>query len=539
MAFLGRSKTRDENSKPAKIKAAKTVSGARYVLFVGDEGTILIYIRGNQVQSRQYVPDASDQNLKDIRASLDNDPKAPLLMIIDSMDQSYVQQSLPPVSALSVNKLIKRRLDRDFGANDIKGAVLLGREQSGRKDWNFLMVSLERSRQLSMWLDFIYTLPNRFQGIYLLSVETETIVKNLERAMGVPKIGTGAKWKFFVSHNKVGGFRQVILHNGRIIFTRLAQPLGDSSPEVIAGNMEQEMQSTIEYMKRLAFDGSEELDIYIVASSAIKAAFDKNKFKANVFEILTPFELAQYLGIQGAAQPTDQFGDVILAAGISASPKHILTLTTPESKRYDQLYQLFRLQRAGAALIATGMVLYAFSLCYDIYSGYETSGDLDQKRTQHQAALNNLRDEIKRTNFDVDKMGDIIDLYQFLQKQRVDPLAFINKVQAVIKSPIVVKAVDWAVEDRVGAGNKPGLAPKTVVIMTLSFPGVTDVATFRVVSKKVIEDLKAIFKDYDIAFTKLPSQFSETEKLDITFGDAVKPTATGEAQDVQLTIREL
>ena len=134
----------------------------------------------------------------------------------------------------------------------------------------------------------MFDLPNRFQGIYLVSVETETIIKDLERAMGVAKTGTGSEWKFFVSHNKVGGFRQVIMRNGRLIFTRMAQPIGESTPEVIAGNIEQEMLSTIEYMKRIGYDAAAGLDIYIVASDNVRAILDKSKFKANLFEIMTP-----------------------------------------------------------------------------------------------------------------------------------------------------------------------------------------------------------------------------------------------------------
>src|SRR5690606_17941331 len=115
------------------------------------------------------------------------------------------------------------------------------------------------------------------------------------------------------------------LRGGRIIFTRLAQPVGESSAEVIAGSIEQEMLSTIEYMKRLSFSPQTgKLDIYIVASSNIKAAIDAKRFNATTFQILTPFEVAQHLKIEGAAQPTDQFGDVIMAALIGASKKHVL-----------------------------------------------------------------------------------------------------------------------------------------------------------------------------------------------------------------------
>ena len=77
---------------------------------------------------------------------LTNAPPKPLFEI-DSIDQVFVQQTLPPVSSMSVQKLINRRLEREFKPEDIKGALVLGKEKTGRKDWNFLMVSVEKSHR--------------------------------------------------------------------------------------------------------------------------------------------------------------------------------------------------------------------------------------------------------------------------------------------------------------------------------------------------------------------------------------------------------
>ncbi len=524
-----------------KIKAQKFLPGSRFVLFVGDEGTILLYMRENVVVSRQFVPDASEQNLAELRVSLDKDPKAPFSMAIDSLDQSYVQQSLPPVSPMSVKKLINRRLERDFGPEDIKGAVLLGRDEGGRKDWNFLMVSVERSRQISMWLDFVFSLPNRFTGIYLVSVETEIILRNIERAKGIGKAGTGSKWKFFISHNKVGGFRQVILHKGRIIFTRMAQPIGEATPEVLAGNIEQEMQSTMEYMKRLSYDPADGLDITIIAANALKPVIDKNKFKSNSFNIMTPYEVAQLLGIEGATQPTDQFGDVILAASIASSPQHVLTLSTPESRRFDRLYTIFKTQRLLGALAIIGVIGYAGGVASDIYLRFLEADDMISAKHQHQNNLDNLKDEINKSNLDVDKTGDIIELYQLLLKQQVSPLAFIARLETVIKPPIIVKNIEWTIEEK-GPTGAAYPKPKSLATLSLQFPAVRDLDDWRNVSKQVIADLKVVFKDFDITFSKLPPRFSEGDKLDINFDSsapAPKPVPGKDSSDVMLTLKEL
>jgi len=541
----GEKKSKTGKAGSVKPPKNKFLKGPRFVLFVGDEGTILLYLKGNVVLSRQFVPDASEQNLEELKTSLDKDTKAPLSIVIDSLDQTYVQQTLPPVSSMSVKKLMKRRLERDFGANDIKGSILLGRETTGRKDWNFLMVSIEKSRQMTLWLEFVYTLPNRFIGIYLVSVESEIILKNLDRAMGVPKGGTGSKWKFFVSHNKVGGFRQVILRDDRIIFTRMAQPIGESTPEVIAGNIEQEMQSTIEYMKRLSFDPGSGLDIYIIAGSAVKPVIDKSKFPGTNFTIMTPFEAAGYLGIEGATQPTDQFGDVILAATISASPKHILMLSTPESKKTDNLFMILKGQRIAAVLAMLGILGFAGSIVDDIYTLYEASSDLEDTERQHQQKLDSLRAEIKRSDLDVDKTGDIIELYQLLDQEKVSPLDFIAKAESVIALPVKVKAMEWNVDEKgfmtspPAPAGAPPVKPKLQVVFTLEFPQVTTLEVWRVVSRKFLADMKAVFKGYDISFTRVPSQFTETEKMDLSFDAPAKAPVANDNNEVQLVMKEL
>ncbi len=144
------SEAEGEAPKLGKRKPFKATSGTKFVLFhYGDEGAILIYNQGKTVQSRQFGPDASQQGLNELSQSLAKDPRAPMMIVIDTMDQSYVQQTLPPVSSLSVNKLIKHRLARDFGANDIKGAILLGREKTGRKTGIFSWCRWRKAR--SSW----------------------------------------------------------------------------------------------------------------------------------------------------------------------------------------------------------------------------------------------------------------------------------------------------------------------------------------------------------------------------------------------------
>ncbi|MDX2112871.1 MAG: hypothetical protein SFW63_03965 [Alphaproteobacteria bacterium] len=510
-------------------KLYKAKKNSRFVLFIGDEGAILVYLKGRTVISRQFVPDASQQNLSELRQTLDKDINAPLLMLIDSMDQSYVQQSLPPVSRLSVGKLIKRRLDRDFAANDIKGALILGRDNSARKDWNFMMIAQERSPQLDIWLDYVRELPHRFEGIRLVSVEVEEILKIIDRAQQSPD-KSAVEWKFLVSHHKVAGFRQVILRHGRIVFTRLAQPLADSNPEVIAGSIEQEMLSTIEYMKRLSFSPQAGLEIITVTSQPIRDVIDFKKFGATQVHSFTPFELAQLFGIEGATQPTDQFGDVVIAALVGASARHVLPLAVPQFRKIDQCYQIIAIQRVLAVVILLGAVAFSAHAAYEIYTTNSAIDVLNRDKESNQRTLDALREEIKRTNLDVERSTDLIDLHAQLKKERTDPYVFIERFRSLVAPPITLKSIEWEVSDTkpaspvVDAAAPPAPPPASPdntkkqrwikVNLVVELPGIASDTRKRIaIINKVVKDFSDRLPGYEvIADRTLIDQARESEQ---------------------------
>ncbi len=518
----------------------KPSAGNKYVLLIGDEGAILLYIKGNAVQSRQFVPDASLQSIGEFRQTLAKDTDAPIFMVLDNMDQTYLQQTLPPVSSLSVNKLVKRRLDREFGAMEIKGAITLGRETTGRKDWNFIMIAVEKNPQLATWISFVEDLPNYFRGIQLVSVESENIVKYIDRAIGLTKERAATKWKFFVSHNKVGGFRQVILRNGRIVFTRLAQPIGESSTEMIAGNIEQEMLSTIEYMKRLSFSVQEGLDIYIVASSGIKAAIDKNKFPAATLHVFTPYELAQHMDIEGATQPTDQFGDVILAATIGCSRNHVLPLPTAQSKQVNQYIGLLKAQRMIATVCGVGIVGYVSVLAFNMFSMSGDAADMEDKIKSQRSRIETLRQEINRSDIDIEKANDLLELYMQLQQEKASPIPFIVSLIPVKESPVWIKKITWDLKTQ--ATNEAKLMavekPTSEALITVEFLDVIkDKKGFKLISKKLLDDMKVWLKNYTVTYSNIPDAFAEQSALqasieDMEEQDAAAPEPSGPVEAI-------
>lgn len=106
----------------------------KFILTIGENGAILTHAKNGHVRARLFAATPAQSDRNDFDRYLQRFRNVPLAIIVDTADQTYVQQAVPAVSALNVGQLIKRRMKRDFPANDLKNYMQVGRAKTGRKD---------------------------------------------------------------------------------------------------------------------------------------------------------------------------------------------------------------------------------------------------------------------------------------------------------------------------------------------------------------------------------------------------------------------
>lgn len=434
---------------------------AKFILSIGDEGGILTYMQGKEVVRRLFAASSNYSDTRGFVELLGSDSSAPVYMLVDVMDQSYIQHTLPPVSPFTINNLIKRKMERDFSANDLKGALQIGREKEGRKDWKYLFVTLSQSQHLQSWLDMVMEQPNRFVGIYLLPVEAESFILRLREAVTGEKAGKKKKggdsgtpdWQLLVAHNKVGGFRQVVLRGGKLIFARLAQPVGDNQPEVIAGNIEQEISVTIEYLKRLGYSDDQGMNVFVITSEAIKQSIDAENVQATSTYTMTPHDAALRMGFEAVTEPQDQFADVLMAASFATAKKHLLKLQTPNQENLSKLYTGIKAVKWGGIGITAAAVLAAGYYAFLIP---QTSGEIEKFEQQTRMAeqeLEEVKEQEKSLPDNLDKMTDLVALHQQLNNLGIQPLAALEHFsQSREGYTVMLSNVDWSVTNTIVSG---------------------------------------------------------------------------------------
>jgi hypothetical protein len=499
-----------------------------FVLSVGDEGAILIRMKDDILEHRQFISSASTPELE---KNLSEYPKAKVYILVDVLDQAYVQHMLPPVSALNIGKLVQRRLEKDFGDQDIKAARSLGREKEGRKDWKYLFVSLNNSPPFSDWLDALMEMENPFGGIYLLPIEAETYIKKIANANPKKdgKKGSVKPWQILVSHNRVGGFRQIVFKDGKVLFTRIAQPIGGLAPDVIAGNIEQETLNTVEYIRRLGFDKPEELDAYIVCSEDVKNSLEITSFEANSITILTPFEVANTLGLPNASEETDRFGDVVMAASFVNNPRKNLRLETPYTRKLSQLVMAHRAIFVVLLLIAPIMLFLSAASVSDIFDVKKQVQEAVNKQEVAKQSLEDIKLLVNALPEEGEKAVDMVKVNERLTSEKTLPLKFISEF-ALVKPPDVdVEKVSIVVNEKLDSQNSI-----TAVFNTFFLSSPSDIDRLLEDIDLFTEAIYRQFRTYNVKISGLPGEQKKGFELDF---DGKKDEQKKEKTPLEITIK--
>jgi hypothetical protein len=343
-----------------------------------------------------------------------------------------------------------------------------------------------------------------------------------------------------VCHHKVGGFRQIILKEGKLTFTRLAQAASDTSPEVIAGSIEQEVGSTIEYLKRLSYSEDQGLECFMILSAEIKKHIEVSKIKAVNVVLLTPFEAAESLGISGAALPEDHYADVVVASFFGQCKKKILPLHNRISGKLAQFRQWGKI-----SLIATGIFLALFG-SYMLYSlsnllpASEEEEMLQMQIRGIQATVEEANRNLASLVGNLERMEDIIELQQFFKSGVENPLiGFLKKFNAAAQGDIFVRKIDYTDLQKTEDILNQNKLSQSITVEVQFTDSSGSVKAFALKARKLFERLKTAFPEYQFANSKLPGIIDQAEAFQADFSEKSKATTTmtmsGEPVIVTLT----
>lgn len=528
-----RKSQRNTTTKAKKSSAKKGVD--RLVLLIGDDGAILVFIEKGILQKRLFSSDAPAEETSAFRQVAAEHADKPLYVFFDTLDQSYVQQTLPPVSSFSTKSLINRKLEREFSKEEyLTDYIMLGRESTGRKDWNYMMLAQQLNPSVSAWIKEFSEWPCNCQGIHLLPVELPFITKKLVNSSQ----RKADQWFCLVSYNRVSGIRQVISKKGKIVFTRLGQPPSETnSKETIAGTIEQEVIATLEYVKRLGMQNRENLSLAIIVSDDVKAIIDTHKFHSGDIMLYTPYEAMERLGLPDVIKENDRFGDVLLSVACALLPKKQITLFTPRLRKYAKFQRFILAEKIACGLALLATVVISVMSVLNILNIDEETSKLQHRISKISSEYTKLETQEKETQENLVKITDTVAIYEQLEQKSHHVEPFIERLYTVFKEDIFITSLNWQIEANIQEGDAPDTVRANISVEFSTFRGGEE--DFLNYTKEVKQQLLEAFPDYTIEYSSLPGVVTEDETLNINIEEGNLELALNQSNEGDIRVADL
>ena len=159
------------------------MSNQAIVVLIGNNGTIITKHTGNAVIT-EFVDKLTDENKPNLVNFFNNSKGYKIYIMLDTIDQTYKKKTYPMMRRFDLDRIAKRDLSSDGDKEGLKNYIILKnhkpstdskkksilkKTESSKSECLFITSS--KSENIANWLSFIYELPNRLIGIYMLPVE--------------------------------------------------------------------------------------------------------------------------------------------------------------------------------------------------------------------------------------------------------------------------------------------------------------------------------------------------------------------------------
>ncbi len=356
--------------------------GTRLVLVVGEDAAVLCLIQGRRILGRALAANPADtEALAAFQRLLARAPRAPVRVMIDTLDLTLRRDTLPRANPLDTRALVRRRL-----ASLFPGATLTGAAREGAGAW--LLVQVAETAALAAWLAWVRDLGRPVRDVVLLPLEAATLVARLAPLAGWPPLppqgreGRGG-WRVLVGRHLSGGLRLVVLRAEGVVLTRLMPDPGAAAPEALATALAEHVQATLDYLRRQGYRPGDPLEMMVLGDEALESALAGVALPPGGVAVLDPVQVGARLGWQGMAVPGGAFADLLHALALGPRPRLRLRPPTLAPQARD------RRQRRLA--VATTMGILALG---GLLLGPEVIHQ--QHLTAQLAALTRQRDALRR-----------------------------------------------------------------------------------------------------------------------------------------------
>lgn len=521
------------------------VTPSRCVLLVGDEALYIYNVAFNNVRLVGDIPWQTDDFDEAAVDLLRKECRGKSVLILNDMTDQHFKggQRIPPVGMMDKLNLVKRKLQVAFPSYPIRGALPLGKNQSGAKGESkkkgegdlYLFAAVPASEPIVRTMSVAQKSMAPITGFFLLPIEAADMVQAVAKKVAGRK-RQPSRWVIFVGQHRSGALRQVITRDGQLAMTRMT-PLGEGAnggSDNWAREVNQEFRATISYLSRFGFSPDEGVDVIVVSNRpegmALEALID---IPCHYVSMTAP-EIARELGMSLGVQSNQAFADPLYAAWIGRKTRFTLPMKADEIDRVTTPRRMASVAMLLMLLSGGWLAWQAMSYTQSVMVARE---DVSTQKEALSRAENDYNQEVERMQalgFDVRLVQGSIFAFDELEKRRMKPLSLIKKIGTAMGGQLRLDAMSVnyishadavsQIDPNTGSEQSSG-QPEVEASLKLSFPptvepevGVREVEGFT-------RRLATEFPGFTVQIEKNVAGFEYADSLQGTAGRSAKELA--------------
>ena len=516
------------------------LGGKKQILIVGNDGAQLYLVSGKKISLYGDFLTSSETLTDELRTAF-SAVKAPLLVLLDVVEQQYRKETIPSVGKFDRTKVIQRKLLMAFPQQEMRAFLPLTQKPGDAEGLTLLFAALSVGPVIEKIMAAILGSEIFVSGVGLLPLESTSLVnKMVQLTHDRAKISNDTRWSILMTYHKTGGLRQIVVKDGELALTRLT-PLSanPNDARALTEEMSREFNSTLIYLSRFGYIPTDGLDLIVVSSAAVCQHFRQLPLPVTHLYPLTQDEACQLLGVTPTGTDSFVFSDIIHAVWGGLQRKVSVPLTAPIVNKVKSIRQGVR----------AAIILLFLASCYLLYENttlqadaIALQSDIVEQQSKKQV-LQHQAEELKKTlntlKYDPEKIATVLSLGNAYAKKTLDVeptlqllVATIDHSKARIKEitiepPLMTDAQAQptpaaASTDPASAAGAVAAKPAVVIHLTMGFtPGLP------------IEDAAVATNDFAVRLQKqLPNHKVVTDKIvgDLAVDKMVKGTSEQAAQ---------
>jgi hypothetical protein len=287
----------------------------------GENGSLLTQKNKGTTTEFFLGVDNLEVELEKLRVIFEKHRRLPIYILVDNVGQMYNRRFFPAsINIFDLQNVVRNKFRQETQNTDIKSYISLGRNKSTR-EFEYMFITAPLDKQIKTLEKFVASLDNSLMGIYLLPLEMMNLLKRLERLD--PKNRQQKQlptktWNIIITANKVSGFRETVLQQNTILFTRILIPNWEDSQSFVE-NFRSNIAKTIDYMDRVHKNfNKNDLTITVLTNQAtslhLKTAVENFPLRSISYE-----QLIQQLHLPASLQQT--YGDQIFQELVAIEKK--------------------------------------------------------------------------------------------------------------------------------------------------------------------------------------------------------------------------